>query len=98
MVSVLPQTPIDHAESWEVKLHLLPRVPNGLPVDVLEVYGARDSVCQALGFDVVTPQRTKWPWEGMRSWWDIWTDFVEDSQPKTEPGVDLFPKGNGSQS
>jgi len=94
--SVCPQTPIDQAESWEVKLHLLPRAPgdHDFPVDVLEVYGATDSVCKAMGFDVVTPQRSKWPWQGMRSWGDIRADFEEDSQPKTEPGVSIFPKEN----
>jgi hypothetical protein len=74
------------------------RMHHAFPVDVLEVYGARNSVCQALGFDVVSPQSTKWPWEGMRSSWDIWADFIADSQPKTEPGISLFPKANRSQS
>ena len=89
-------TPTDKAENWEVKLQLVDTPSEGFPVAVLEVYGATDSVCKDLGFDVVNPQRTKWPWQGIRSLGDIWADFIEDSQPKTESGVSIFPKENSS--
>jgi hypothetical protein len=91
-------TPTDKAENWEVKLQLVSTPAEGFPVAVLEVYGATDSVCKELGFDVVSPQRTKWPWQGMRSWGDIWADYIEDSQPKTESGVSIFPNQNSSHN
>jgi len=52
-------------------------------MDVLEVYGARDAVCKELGFKYISLQRSKWPFQGVRSLWaDLRMDFLEGFESK----------------
>ena len=75
------KTVSDIAGMWEVKLELLPWRKGHCPE--LGVYGAKESVCESLGFDPIPPDRSHSNYYGVTSFGVLWRTFWGAYKPES---------------